>query len=134
MAMLEKLHIENNGIPIYVQIRDQILAAIGSGALKPGERLPTMREVAVALTVDLNTVRHAYDSAQEMGSIVLVRSRGTYVAEHLPEPDADARQKKIDFLAQQTIINVSAAGISLDEFIDCLTEIAEGQKAKGESK
>jgi len=66
--MLDTLHIEASGVPIYVQIRDQILAAIASGALKPGERMPTMREVAVALKVDLNTVRHAYESAQETGA------------------------------------------------------------------
>ncbi len=42
--MLDTLHIEANGVPIYVQIRDQILAAIGAGALRPGDRMPTMRQ------------------------------------------------------------------------------------------
>src|ERR1700761_7585638 len=98
--MLDTLHIEANGIPIYTQIRDQILAAIASGLLTPGERLPTMREVAVALKVDLNTVRHAYDSTQETGAIVLVRARGTYVAEHPPEIADD----RIEKLAQGTAV------------------------------
>jgi GntR family transcriptional regulator len=78
--MLDTLHIEDNGVPIYVQIRDQILAAIGAGRLKPGERLPTMREVAVTLKIDLNTVRHAYEIAQESGFITLMPARGSYVA------------------------------------------------------
>ena len=60
--MLDSLHIERSGVPIYVQIRDQLLRAIGAGVLKPGERMPTMRQVAVALKIDLNTVRHAYDA------------------------------------------------------------------------
>ena len=55
-GMLENLSLQNNGIPIYVQLRDQLAALVGRGALAPGARLPTMREVAVALRIDLNTV------------------------------------------------------------------------------
>jgi GntR family transcriptional regulator len=127
--MLDTLHIEASGVPIYVQIRDQILAAIASGALKPGERMPTMREVAVALKVDLNTVRHAYESAQETGSIELVRARGTYVAEQ-PPTIADDRLEK---LAQSTAAIAYNQGINLPDLISRLNEIANGQKAKGES-
>lgn len=54
LAGLSKL--QDNGIPIYVQVRDQLAAAIGRGQLRPGARLPTMREVSVALAIDLNTV------------------------------------------------------------------------------
>ena len=57
---LDRLTLEASGVPIYVQIRDQMLRAIGEGTLRPGEQMPTMRQVAVALKVDLNTVRHAY--------------------------------------------------------------------------
>ena len=127
--MLYTLHIEASGVPIYVQIRDQILAAIASGALKPGERMPTMREVAVALRVDLNTVRHSYESAQESGAIVLVRGRGTYVAEQPPEI-ADDRLEK---LAQSTAAIAYNQGINLPDLINRLNEIANGRKAKGES-
>jgi GntR family transcriptional regulator len=125
--MLGTLHIEANGIPIYIQIRDQILAAIASGKLKPGDRLPTMREVAIALKVDLNTVRHAYDSTQESGAIVLVRARGTYVAEHPPEIAEDA----VDKLAQNTAIAAYKQGISLTKLIERLSQIATGQRAEG---
>jgi GntR family transcriptional regulator len=127
--MLETLHIEASGVPIYVQIRDQILAAIASGVLKPGERMPTMREVAVALKVDLNTVRHAYEAAQETGAIVLVRAQGTYVAEHPPKIVDDRLEK----LAQATAITAYNQGINLPDLINRLNEIANGQKATGES-
>ena len=70
-------HIERSGVPIYVQIRDQIQRAIGSGNLRPGEQLPTMRQLAVDLKVDLNTVRHAYDELERSGVIVILRARGT---------------------------------------------------------
>ena len=131
--MLDTLHIENSGVPIYVQIRDQILAAIGAGILKPGERMPTMREVAVALKVDLNTVRHAYDSTQETGAIVLVKSRGTFVADHPPKPDPEKLERRIDRLAHRVIAAAKSAGIDPFLLTDRINVIANGQRPKGES-
>ena len=125
--MLDTLHIEASGIPIYIQIRDQILAAIAAGVLKPGDRLPTMREVAIALKIDLNTVRHAYDSAQESGAIVLVRAQGTYVAERPPDINDDRLEK----LAQSTAVNAYNQGINLHDLIGRLKQIAANQEAGG---
>ena len=59
-----------------MQIREQVLRAIGGGVLRPGEQLPTMRQMAVDLKVDLNTVRHAYDELEQTGAIVILRARG----------------------------------------------------------
>jgi len=125
--MLDTLHIEANGIPIYIQIRDQILAAIAAGVLKPGDRLPTMREVAVALKIDLNTVRHAYESAQESGAIVLVRAQGTYVAEQPPDVSDD----RLERLARNTVVTAYSQGINLHDLIDRLNQIAAARVAGG---
>ena len=109
--MVPSLHLEDNGIPVYVQIREQMLQAIGAGVLRPGEQMPTMREVAIALKVDLNTVRHAYSDLEQTGAIVILRARGTYVAERPPPIDAARRAKQVESLAQQTIALALAAGI-----------------------
>ena len=61
------------------------------GVLAPGDQMPTMRQVAVALRVDLNTVRHAYDELERAGAIRLERGRGSFVADAPPTIDADAR-------------------------------------------
>jgi GntR family transcriptional regulator len=127
--MLDTLHIEANGIPIYIQIRDQILGAIASGALKPGERLPTMREVAVSLKVDLNTVKHAYEAAQESGGVVLVRAQGSFVADRPPETGDD----RLDKLAQNTAIKAYNQGINLSALIDRLKDFANNQQGREES-
>jgi GntR family transcriptional regulator len=127
MTFLDRLHVEPNGVPIYLQIRDQILAGIGAGVLKPGERMPTMREVAVALRVDLNTVKHAYDAAKETGAIVLVKARGTYVAEHPPKIDPESREQKIEHLAYQTIAAANTSGLDPVALADRIIEIAQGK-------
>lgn len=109
--MVLKLQIENSGVPIYVQIRDQLMRAVGGGTLRPGEQLPTMRELAVQLKVDLNTVRHAYDELEQTGAIVIVRARGTYVAEKPPPLDGAQQTRKVQALAQQAIALVVSAGV-----------------------
>jgi GntR family transcriptional regulator len=109
--MIPSIHLEDNGVPRYVQIRDQLLRAIGAGALGPGEQMPTMRELAVALKVDLNTVRHAYDELEKTGAIFIVRARGTYVAEHPPPIDTVLLARRLDGLAHETIAIANAAGI-----------------------
>jgi GntR family transcriptional regulator len=125
--MLDTLRLEPNGVPIYLQIRDQILAAIGAGILRPGDRLPTMREVAVALKVDLNTVRHAYEAAQESGAITMVRAQGTYVAEQPPSVPPDEQVEKLDRFARQIIAAASAAGLDPAALGRRITAIAEGR-------
>ena len=128
--MLPALHIENNGVPIYVQIRDQFLRAIGTGTLRPGEQLPTMRQVAVALKVDLNTARHAFDELEDTGAVVIVRARGTYVADKPPPVDAARQAKKVEGLAQQVIALAIAAGLDPAEVAKQTIQIVKLQGAK----
>lgn len=129
--MLPSLHIEDHGVPIYVQIRDQFLHAIGSGLLRPGEQLPTMRQVAVALKVDLNTVRHAYDELVDSGAVVVIRARGTYVAEKPPPVDAARRNRKIQGLAQQVVALATAAGL---DPVEVARQAIQISKQKGTKK
>jgi GntR family transcriptional regulator len=129
--VLPTLRIEESGVPIYVQIRDQFLRAIGSGALRPGEQLPTMRQVAVALKVDLNTARHAYDELEETGAVVIVRARGTYVAERPPPVNAALQARKVEGMAQQVIAMATAAGL---DPVDVARTAIQFYKQKGDAK
>src|SRR5438093_7728651 len=90
------LSVQNNGIPIYVQLREQILALIGRGALKPGAQMPTMRQVAVALKIDLNTVQRAYAELERDGVLSKQRGVGTFVTE-APSPPRNAKKQVQDF-------------------------------------
>ena len=73
--------VQRTGVPIYIQIRDHLLERIAAGDLAPGQQMPTMRQVAGDLGVDLNTVRHAYDELAARGAVRLVRGRGTFVSD-----------------------------------------------------
>ena len=124
--MLDTLRIENNGVPIYVQIRDQMLRAIATGELAPGAQLPTMRQVAVALRIDLNTVKHAYDELEKTGAISIVPSRGTFVAERSPLASPDSHMAEVDDLAQQTVAAARARALDPAAVARQILQIAKG--------
>ena len=105
------LRLEDTGVPIYVQLREQFLRAMGAGLLSPGDQMPTMRQVAVALKVDLNTVRHAYEELERSGAVVLVRGRGSFVAEPPPAMEGAAHETHTDNLARQTLAAAAALGV-----------------------
>jgi GntR family transcriptional regulator len=115
--MLGGLVLQNNGIPIYVQLREQILAAIGSGALSPGSRLPTMRQVAVLLHIDLNTVQRAYAELEREGILTMVQGRGSFVAEVPPSRNRKAETRE---LALKVSAQAQALGITLDDLTEAL--------------
>lgn len=115
--MLPWLTLQDNGVPIYVQVRDQIAAAIGRGDLQPGSQLPTMREVAVALAIDLNTVQRAYAELEAEGLLVKIQGRGSFVADR---PKPKNRAAEIENLAARVAAQAQVAGVSLDELADAL--------------
>jgi GntR family transcriptional regulator len=123
--ILKSLRLDNSGVPIYVQLREQILRSLGAGALAPGDQMPTMREVAIALKIDLNTVRHAYDELERMGAITLVRGRGSFVAQPPPAMGVRAQAVQIDSLAKQTFATAAAAGIDPVALADRIKALAK---------
>jgi GntR family transcriptional regulator len=121
--MLDGLSIQSNGIPIYVQLREQILAMIGRGLLKSGDRLATMRQVAVALKIDLNTVQRAYAELERDGLLTKVRGVGTFITQAPPQARNAAKQTE-DF-AFKIAAQAKAQGIALGELVAALAKLAE---------
>jgi GntR family transcriptional regulator len=77
-------------VPIYSQIVDQVRQLVARGELRPGQQLPTVRQLAADLRVNFNTVARAYRMLDEAGVISTQQGRGTYVLE--PSSAADAEQ------------------------------------------
>ena len=123
--LLKTLCLESSGVPIYVQLREQLLRQLGAGVLATGDQMPTMREVAVALKIDLNTVRHAYDELERMGAITLVRGRGSFVAQPPPAMGVRAQAVQIDSLAKQTLATAATVGIDPVAVADRIKALAK---------
>src|SRR3954469_13938541 len=109
--LLTALRLDSSGVPTYVQLREQILRHLGAGVLTPGDQMPTMRQVAVALKVDLNTVRHAYDELERPGALQPGRGLGSFVGAPPPSMQGDAHAAETDNLARRTLAAAAALGV-----------------------
>lgn len=106
MAAELNLNLEfRSGIPIYVQIIEQIQQLVGSGKLKVGDQLPTVRQLAAELRVNFNTVARAYRMLDDAGIISTQHGRGTYILE---QPSPDTRHE----LRQEVLENLTGAHLS----------------------
>ena len=80
----------SSGVPIYLQLMEQVKHAIETGALRPGEQLPSIRPLAEELVVNPNTVAKAYRELEHEGVIELRQGAGAFVSDKAPtKKDAD---------------------------------------------
>jgi len=99
------LHLDfRSGLPIYIQIMNQIDQKVSGGTLRPGDQLPTVRALAAELRVNFNTVARAYRLLDEAGLISTQQGRGTYImAKPAPEVEKRLRRQTLEALARQYI-------------------------------
>ena len=70
---------DDSSVPVYAQVREQVMAAIGRGELGRGDRLPSVRDVAAALAINPNTVNRAYAELERDGLVETRRGLGTFI-------------------------------------------------------
>jgi GntR family transcriptional regulator len=87
-----------SGVPAYRQIIDQILGAIASGTLRGGDQLPTVRQLAVDLSINPNTVVRAYRELEIRGILTTQQGIGTFVTTQPVRVDEAVRQRQLDQL------------------------------------
>ena len=113
-----------SGIPIYVQIMDQIRQMVASGDLKQGDQLPTVRQLATDLRINWNTVARAYKLLDEAGLISTQQGRGTYIWEEPTEETMKQLKKKsLEELARTYLNETHRLGYSLEDAIEELKHI-----------
>lgn len=78
-----------SGVPTYLQLVQQVRHAVSLGILRPGDQLPTVKDVVGALAINPNTVLKAYRELDREGLVVARRGVGTFVADELPSPPPD---------------------------------------------
>ena len=106
--------------PIYEKVKDSLRQLILSGALPEGDRLPSVRELAVSLTINPNTIQRAYRELEQEGYIVSVPGKGSFVAR-----DGAAREQRKRELAEQLRAlakEFDALGVQREELIALLKE------------
>ena len=109
-------------LPIYRQIMRQITEAIAGNRLKPGERLPSHRDLAEQLVVAPLTVKKAYDELEALRFIETQRGRGTFVRAELPERNLDGERSQLVADARRLLSNAYLRGLQYDDVLDILAQ------------
>ena len=120
----------NSGVPAYRQIIDQVTGGLAAGTLTGGEQLPTVRQVAVDLSTNPNTVMRAYRELEIRGVLESLQGTGTFISHQDNKPDAAAHQRRLSQLVGEFVARAGAAGFTVQDLLDQLKELNGGIERK----
>ncbi len=110
-----------SGVPLYIQIQEQLKSLIAASRLAPGDQLPTIRELSVELTVNPNTVARAYSELEREGLLITQQGRGTFVIELEDRAVLDvASRENLCNIVEKAIVEARTLGYCLAEIEECM--------------
>jgi GntR family transcriptional regulator len=116
-----RFHLDlHSGVPVYRQIIDQVRGAIASGALASGDQLPTVRQLAVDLAINPNTVVRAYRELELGGLLETHQGTGTFIStQQFPNADAE-RQRQLSQIVADAVARAGASGFTVEQLLEQL--------------
>jgi GntR family transcriptional regulator len=115
-----------SSVPIYIQIEDSITSLIAAGQLQPGDQLPTIRELAAEIRVNLNTVAKAYHELDLQGVITTQRGIGTFVSGRPDQKQIErTRQKLLHSIIKNALEEAHGLGYTFAEIQETFLEEIE---------
>lgn len=111
-----------SGIPLYIQLKDQIRRQIEANAWRPGFQLPTERQLANLLGVSRNTVSMAYQELETEGELISYQGKGTFVAEAAVERLSESRKQRLQRSIDEMFDTATSLGFSFAEVLDVVAE------------
>jgi GntR family transcriptional regulator len=134
MLAFENFELDFRGhIHIYVQIVERVKHLIATEVLKPGDQLPTVRQLAADLRVNFNTIARAYRMLDEAGVISTQQGRGTYVLEPLPPQRATRlRKAALEEITKTFFQEAERMGFEPGEVVDAYEAMIQEWKETGQ--
>lgn len=112
----------HSGVPVYRQIIDQVTGGIATGAMTAGDQLPTVRQVAVDLAINPNTVMRAYRELEIRGVLETQQGTGTFIGNKKVKRDDIERRRQLSQLVSELVARAGAAGFTLGELLEEINE------------
>jgi GntR family transcriptional regulator len=113
----------HSGVPAYRQIIDYVIGGIAAGALAAGDQLPTVRQLAVDLSINPNTVIRAYRELEIRGVLDTQQGTGTFIGHQKIQRDDAERQRRLNQVVGEIAARAGSAGFTIDELIERLREV-----------
>jgi GntR family transcriptional regulator len=117
-----------DGTPIYLQIVDQIKRGVAVGRIKPEDPLPSVRQLALDLTINPNTVARAYLELEHDGVIYKRQGQGTFVSSEAIDASRRERSRIVGGLFEKAIVEAVNFGLSASEIDELYREVARRYK------
>jgi GntR family transcriptional regulator len=108
----------HSGMPVYRQIMDQVRGGIASGSLTAGDQLPTVRQLAVDLEINPNTVVRAYRELELGGLLETHQGTGTFISAQKMKRADSQRERQLAQIVGDCVARAGAAGFTVDELIE----------------
>ena len=118
-------------LPIYAQLEQGIKGLIARGKLREGDQLPTVRQMAVELKINANTVAKVYAELENDGILATKRGVGTFITKPDPKESARDRKKELAALSEQYITDSLTLGFSFEEILQSISSQKRFIKLKG---
>jgi GntR family transcriptional regulator len=110
----------HSGVPVYRQLIDQVMGGMAAGALAGGDQLPTVRQVAVDLSINPNTVVRAYRELEIRGVLETQQGTGTFISHQKVKRDDVERRRQLDQLVSDCVARAGAAGFTIEDLLEQL--------------
>ena len=110
----------HSGVPVYRQLIDQVMGGMAAGALAGGDQLPTVRQVAVDLSINPNTVVRAYREMEIRGVLETQQGTGTFISHQKVRRDDVERRRQLDQLVSDCVARAGAAGFTIEDLLEQL--------------
>ena len=124
----------SSGVPVYRQIIDQVATGMATGALKPGDQLPTVRQLAVDLAINPNTVVRAYRELEIRGVLETQQGTGTFISSKKIKPDKAERERRLDQIAGEFVARAGAGGFTVNDLMERLRDMQQAPPTKRKGK
>ena len=120
-----------SGVPVYRQLIDQVTGGIAAGTLEAGVQLPTVRQVAVDLSINPNTVVRAYRELEIRGVLETQQGTGTFISRQKVRRDEVERQRQLGQLVTDFVARAGAVGFTVEELLEQLQDrLSETEKKR----
>lgn len=116
----------HSGVPVYRQLIDHVRGGIASGSLNAGDQLPTVRQLAVDLAINPNTVMRAYRELELGGLLETHQGTGTFISNKKMEKKSAERDRQLSQMAAEFAARAGASGFTLEDLIDRLRDLLPG--------
>jgi GntR family transcriptional regulator len=121
-------------VPVYAQVVEQVRTLIALRVLRPGDKLPSVRELAAQVRINRNTAAKAYQLLEAAGVLETRAGQGTFVAEGVPAWSRDERLRRLEQTINRALVEAYHLGVPFDEVLKIterlMREFENGKRAR----